>query len=89
MLNWLQVEPEDLQETAEKKTRRRAFVAALLVQTLKCQVGPHKEELSCFSYIVFFSLVTPVLGIRDILVRIRIRLSVPLTNGSGSDSFLQ
>ncbi len=35
----------------------------------------------------------PMLGIRDILVRIRIRGSVPLTNGSGlisgSDSFLQ
>ncbi len=30
-----------------------------------------------------------VLGIRDILVRIRIRGSVPLTNGSGSDFFLQ
>jgi hypothetical protein len=32
-----------------------------------------------------------VLGIRDILVRIMIRGSVPLTNGSGSgsDTFLQ
>ncbi len=31
----------------------------------------------------------PVLGIRDILVRIRIHGSVPLTNGSGYDSFFQ
>jgi hypothetical protein len=31
---------------------------------------------------------TAVLGIRDILVRIRISGSVPLTNGSGSDYFL-
>jgi hypothetical protein len=31
----------------------------------------------------------PVLGIRDIVVLIRIRGSVPLTNGSGSNSFLQ
>jgi hypothetical protein len=30
-----------------------------------------------------------VLGIRDILVGIRIPGSLPLTNGSGSDSFLQ
>ncbi len=30
-----------------------------------------------------------VLGIRDILMRIRIRGSVPLPNGSGSDSFFQ
>ncbi len=40
----------------------------------------------------YFVLV-PVLGIRDILVRIRIRGSMPLTNGSGfnsgADSFLQ
>jgi hypothetical protein len=35
------------------------------------------------------SQFTAVLGIRDILVRIRIPVSVPLTNGSGSNSFLQ
>ncbi len=36
----------------------------------------------------FYILYEPVLGIRDILVRIRVRIglpeSVPLTNGSGS-----
>jgi hypothetical protein len=38
-----------------------------------------------------FSLITytAVLGIRDFLVRIRILGSVPLTNGSGPDFFLQ
>ncbi len=35
-----------------------------------------------------FGLRTSLLGIRDILVRIRIRGSVPLTKGSGSNSFL-
>jgi hypothetical protein len=33
--------------------------------------------------------VAQCLGIRDILDRIRIRGSIPLANGSGSESFLQ
>jgi hypothetical protein len=37
----------------------------------------------------FYLYILPVLGIRNNLARIRIRIpgSVPLTNGSGSDSF--
>ncbi len=45
-----------------------------------------------FSWYCLFLFVADmyfsVLGIRDILVRIRIPESVPLTHGSGSDSFL-
>jgi hypothetical protein len=49
-----------------------------------------KEEVSWYFFLTraeYFR--TAVLGIRDILMRIRIRGSEPLTNGSGSDSFLQ
>ncbi len=40
------------------------------------------------SYIPLLFVYVAVLWIRDFLVRIRIHRSIPLTNGSGSDSFL-
>jgi hypothetical protein len=43
-------------------------------------------------FVIFrlFQMKKAMLGIRDILVQIRIRIpgSVPLTNGTGSDTFL-
>jgi hypothetical protein len=51
---------------------------------LKSMRNQNTANEACIEYDTF----TAVLGIRDILVRIRIPGSVPLTNESGSDSFL-
>ncbi len=53
--------------------------------------GKSKKYGICSIALVLNAREKAVLGIRDILVRIgiRIRWSVPLTYGSGSDSFLQ
>jgi hypothetical protein len=53
-----------------------------------CQVvskGPTSLMGLC-CYVRFQSYIWAMLWIRDIVVRIRIRGSVPLTNGSGSGS---
>ncbi len=43
----------------------------------------------CVKEKFYFSSLVSVFGICDILVRVRIRGSVPLTNGSGSESIFQ
>jgi hypothetical protein len=50
--------------------------------------GQETDEEKVISSLIYV-VVPSVLGIRDSLVRNRIRRSVPLTNGSGSNSFLQ
>jgi hypothetical protein len=61
------------------------------LEGLAIQVGSFQVQmLHLFVRQEFFSdLFISVLGVRDILVRIQIRGSVSLTNGSGSDSFIQ
>ncbi len=65
--------------------RRDGDVVEITVTLLRQDVSQPTYFRSTFST----SCVLPVLAIRDILVWIQIRGSVPLTNGSGSDSFLQ
>jgi hypothetical protein len=60
-------------------------------QITECVEMMRQHRYSGFSLFFFFlnllcNAFLAVLGIRDILVRILIRGSVPLTNGSGSDS---
>jgi hypothetical protein len=82
----------------DKKQYRFVVPACVLESSMKIRIPSSRQALSFLdrtsspskheiSYFFFFT----VLGIHDILMRIRIRGSVPMTNGSGSnlDSLIQ
>jgi hypothetical protein len=68
---------QEWRDRAEQELQEKAEWRTRDIQALR-------SERICLKF-------NPVLGIRDILVRIRIQIpgSEPLTNGSGSNSFIQ
>jgi hypothetical protein len=60
-------------EAALMDSRRRGICSRICLENLR----------------TYGQLLSPVLGVRDILMRIRIRACAPLTNGSVSNSYLQ
>jgi hypothetical protein len=73
----------DLFGSAERHVFNK-FGSDLRLSTLEAAMGKQQEIPSPVQQASFLA----VLRIRDILVRIRIRGSVPLTNGSGSAVFV-
>ncbi len=78
----------DGSDVAFQRLRRGENIAALVTMELHAS-GKTSTGATVCVMCIFIPTIPTVLGIRVILVRIWIRRSIPLTNGSGSDSFLE